>query len=76
MTFLIPAEHSAVFVEAPRDARSQYSDFGSLGQRQSIIDIHAEISDGILDVGMAQQYMYRPQVTGRLVDQRSLGSSH
>lgn len=39
------------------------------GQGQSIIDIHTQIPDRILDIGMAEQNLHRPQIARGLVDQ-------
>ena len=55
----------------PKDVRKpEFSDFGPFRQRQSIIDIYADISDGMLDVGMTEQDLNCPQISGRLLDQR------
>jgi hypothetical protein len=35
--------------------KPENSNFGSLRQRQRIVDIYAEISHSILDIGMAKQ---------------------
>jgi len=55
---------------------AESSNFGSLGWRQGIIDIDTEISNRVLDVGMAQQDLNCPEIARRFVDQRRLGSPH
>ena len=54
----------------PKDSEEpiESSDFGALGQGQRIIDVHAEVPDGVLDVGMPEQNLDGSQVPGRLVD--------
>lgn len=42
---------------------------GPLRQSQGIVHIHAEISNSVLDVGMAEQDLYRPQVARSFVYQ-------
>ena len=44
------------------------SDFNLLGYRKSVINIDAEISDCALDLGMAEQELYRSQVASTPVD--------
>ena len=50
------------------------SDLRPFGQGQSILNIHAEISDRALDLGMAKQDLDSSKIAGLLVDQRGLGS--
>jgi hypothetical protein len=47
-------------VPAPLDLREagKFSDFGSLGQRQCIVDINAKIPDRVLDVCMPEQNLH------------------
>ena len=52
------------------------SNFGPFGQRERIIDIYAEVSDCILDVGMAEQDLYGAEIACGFVNQRRLRSSH
>jgi hypothetical protein len=42
--------------------------------REGIIDLDAEVSDGAFDFGVAKQELHRPQVTGSTIDQRRLCS--
>jgi hypothetical protein len=44
------------------------SDFGSLRQQQRVLDIDAEISNSILDLGVAEQDLNGADVTRRLLD--------
>ena len=37
--------------------------FSSLRECESIVDIDAQIANRVLDIGMPQQYLHRPQVT-------------
>jgi hypothetical protein len=48
------------------------SDFG---QKQSILDIHTEMPNSVLDLGVAEQDLDRAQVTGGLVNHSRLRSS-
>jgi hypothetical protein len=42
--------------------------------RQRIIHLDTEVSDGALDLGVAEQELYGSQITGSAVNQRCLGS--
>lgn len=48
------------------------SDFGSLGQRQSVVDVHAKVPNCVLDLAMAKQYLDGPKVAGGFVNERRL----
>lgn len=37
-------------------------DFSSLGQRQCILDVDAEIPDGVLNLGVAEQNLNCPEI--------------
>jgi len=52
-----------------------WSDLSALREQQSVFYIDTQISDGIFDLGVAQQDLHSPQVPGRLVDHRRLRSS-
>ena len=52
------------------------SNFRPFCKGNCIVDIHTQIADGILNVRVAQQYLYSPQVARSLVDQRGLRSAH
>jgi hypothetical protein len=45
---------------------------GVLGERERVFDVDAEIANRTLDLGVAEQYLDRPEVAGRLVDDRRL----
>jgi hypothetical protein len=49
-------------------------DFSSLGEEQSILDIHAEVSDSVFDLRVSEQDLDRTDVSCRPVDQRRLCS--
>ena len=40
-----------------------------VGKPKGIVHVHAKISDGVLDVGVAEQDLHGAQVTRRLVNQ-------
>jgi hypothetical protein len=42
---------------------------------KGVIDLDAEVSDGALDLGMAEQKLHGPQISSASVDQGRLGSS-
>ena len=44
------------------------SDLGSLSQLQSVLNIHAKVSDGAVDLSMAEKDLNGTKVTGCLVD--------
>jgi hypothetical protein len=45
---------------------------GVLGERERVFDVDAEIASRTLDLGVAEQYLDRPKVAGRLLDDRRL----
>lgn len=49
--------------------------FGSLSQKQRILDVHTEISNRVLDLGVPEQYLDGAQVAGCLVDHGRFRSS-
>ena len=51
------------------------SDFGSLCENEGIFDVDAEMSDGVIDLRMAQQKLDRPQVAGGLEDHGCFGEA-
>lgn len=52
---------------------SSGSELRLFGEGQCIFDIHAQVVDRALDLGMPEQDLYGPQIAGLLVDDRSLG---
>jgi len=46
-----------------------------LRYRKSVIDLNAQISDGALDLCVAEQELDGPKITGAPIDQRRLCSS-
>lgn len=44
------------------------SDFGSLRQEQRILDVDTKVSDRVLYLGVAEQYLDRTDITRRPVD--------
>jgi hypothetical protein len=36
--------------------------------REGVIDLDAEVSDGVFDFGVAEQELHGPQVTGSTID--------
>ena len=56
-------------------ARPRRSDFRCLGKRKRIIDIHAEVSNGVFDLGVSKQYLNSSEIAGSLIDQGSLGAA-
>ena len=59
-----------------RSEEPSRSDFRALSKRDRVIDVDAEVANGILDVGMAQQDLHGAMVAGCLVDERRLRSTH
>ncbi len=51
------------------------SQIGLLGQDQGVVDLDAEVADGALQLGVAEQELTGAQVAGALVDQRHLGAA-
>src|SRR5688572_876008 len=47
-----------------------------LRQSQSVVHIDAKVSNGVLDVGVPEQDLHGPQVSGRFVNERRLCSPH
>src|SRR5262245_57741569 len=52
------------------------SDVDFLGDLESVIDLNTEITHRALDLGMAEQKLYRAQVASAAIDQRRLCSTH
>ena len=52
------------------------SNFRALSKSDRIINVDAEVANGIVDVRMTQQDLHRAKVSGCLVDERSLRSAH
>lgn len=50
------------------------SEVDLLGQRQGVIDLHAEISNRAFELGVSQEELHGAEVTGLPVDHRHLGS--
>jgi hypothetical protein len=48
------------------------SDFGGFRQRQCVIDINTQVSNGVLDFTVSEQQLDRPQVARGLVDEGRL----
>ena len=53
-----------------RRARSDHSSVAS--ESETILDVDSEIANGRPDLGMPQEHMHCPQVTGALIHQRGL----
>ena len=62
--------HSALCTTAPT------SDLRSLGEQQCILDVHNEIADRVLYLGMTEQNLDRPDITGGPVDHCRLRPAH
>ncbi len=45
---------------AERVRSAPASDINLLSNREGVIDLHAQVSDGALDLGMAKEKLYRP----------------
>ena len=54
--------YSALCTTAPT------SDLCLLGEQKCVLDVDTEITDRVLDLGMTQENLYRPDVTGGPVD--------
>ena len=50
-------------------------DFCFLCRSQRILNINAQITDGVLDLAARKKYLHSREVPGGLVDDRSLGAS-
>ena len=48
------------------------SDFGGFRQRQCVIDINTQVSNGVLDFTVSEQQLDRPQAARGLVDEGRL----
>ena len=48
----------------------------SLSQRDRVVDVDAEVANGVLDAGMTQQNLNGAEVAGRLLNKRGLRESH
>ena len=55
--------------------RGRGSDFRCLGKRKRIIEINAEVSNGIFDLGVPKQDLNNSKIAGSLVDQGCLGTA-
>jgi hypothetical protein len=44
------------------------------GYRQGVIHFNTEVSDGAFDLGVAEEKLHRPQISGSAIDQSRLGS--
>ena len=44
----------------------------SLSQRDRVVDVDAEVANGVLDVGVTQQNLNGAAVAGRLINKRGL----
>ena len=51
------------------------SDINLFCYGQGVIDLDAEVSDGALDLGVAEQKLHGPQIASAPVDQGGFGSS-
>ena len=61
---------------SPQREEPSRSDFRALGEGDCVVDIDAQVANGILDVGMTQQDLHGAKVAGCLVDERRLCSTH
>ena len=48
--------------------------FRALRQGERVVDVDAKVAHGVLDLAVAEQDLNGPQISGRLVDDRCLGS--
>jgi hypothetical protein len=55
------------------DEEPTTSDFHSLGQRQCIVDVHAEIPHRVFNLCMTQQNLDRAKIAGGLVGDGGFG---
>lgn len=55
---------------------NQRLDFGLLRDLQRVINLDSKVSNGALQLGMAEQYLDGPQVLCAFVDQRCFGPPH
>lgn len=62
--------------KGPRQTSIPSSYFNLLRDLQGIVDFDAEVTDGALELGVAEQKLDGPQVLGPLVDQRRLRPPH
>jgi hypothetical protein len=51
------------------------SDVDFLGDFNGVVNLHAKVTDCALDLGVAEQQLDGPQVSGSPIDQRGLGSA-
>lgn len=56
-------------------ARPQWSDFRRFGERQRIINIDTEISNGVFDLAVPKQDLDGPKIAGSLVDRCGFGAA-
>ena len=63
-------------VGSPLCEEPSRSDLRAFRESDGVVNVYAEVANGILDVGVTQQDLHGPQVAGRLVDQRSFRSPH
>lgn len=54
---------------------SDFLEFRMLGEFQGILDIYTQISHCVLDLGVTEQYLDRTEISGGLVNHRSLCAS-
>ena len=60
----------------PLQRRTCYLNFIALGKGKRIIDVDAKISNGVLNVGMAQQNLDGSRVARRFVNERCLRAAN
>ena len=69
--------HSSLSKTAPRHGEEpSRSDFRALSKCDRVINVDAEVANGILDVGVTQRDLHSPQVARRFLDKRSLCTTH
>ena len=54
-----------------REARAIRSQLRGFGERESILDVDSEVANGRPDLGMPQEHLHCPQVTGALIPRLS-----
>lgn len=58
------------------DRSYPWSDLGLFSHLKSIVYLDPKIPDGALQLSVAQQQLYGPEILRSAVDERHLGSSH